>query len=97
MENKKNYMCEICGTYHDTVAGRAACEQACVKKQEAEVKKAEEAKKQAEYEARAAEVDAAFDHAYKLRDAFLKDYDSYAYTYHKFNREIPCGILSWVL
>ena len=81
MYTKPQYKCCICGKIYDSITERAQCELACVKKQEEEVKKAAELKKREEYNTRRAEVDKAFDHAYELRDKFLKDYDSY--TYHK--------------
>lgn len=73
------YMCAICGKSYDSIAQRINCEQTCLKKQEEEKKKAAEAKKAAEYADRKAEVDAAFDHAYKLRNQLIKDYGSYTY------------------
>lgn len=97
MENITSYKCAVCGSTYNSIANRAICEQACLKKQEEESKKAEKAKKQAEYDARVAEVNAAFDHAYKLRDAFVKDYGEYAYNYHKYMKEHPYTLLSWAL
>lgn len=80
MENKKPmYKCAVCGEVYDSIAQRMNCEQTCLKKKEEEERKAAEAKKAAEYETRKKEVDAAFDHAYELRDKLLKDYGSYAY------------------
>ena len=84
MENKTYakpmYKCAVCGEIHDSIAKRMNCEQACLKKKEEEERKAAERKKEAEYATRKAEVDAAFDHAYDLRNKFLKDYDSYTYS-----------------
>ena len=94
---KPMYKCAICDEVYESIADRMHCEQTCLKKREAEEKKAEEAKKQAEYEARIAEVDAAFDHAYKLRDAFLRDYKSYSYAYHKLVKDNPYTLLAWAL
>lgn len=86
MDNNENnvyckpaYKCGICGKEHGDVLSRARCEIACTKKKEEEERKAAELKKAAEYDARKKEVDAAFDHAYELREKFLKDYDSYSY------------------
>lgn len=76
---KPAYKCAVCGEIHETIYKRMNCEQTCLKKKEEEERKAAERKKAAEYEARKKEVDAAFDHAYELRDKFLKDYNSYEY------------------
>ena len=78
--DKKEYICAVCGKMHTDVVSRANCEIACMEKKAEEERKAAEAKKKAEYADRKAEVDAAFDHAYELRDKFLKDYDSYTYS-----------------
>ncbi len=80
MYYKPIYKCGICGKEYSTIAERSNCEQTCLKKQEEEAKKAAERKKAAEYEARKREVDMAFDHAYELKEKFLKDYDSYTYS-----------------
>lgn len=77
---KPMYKCAICGEVYESIAQRMNCECACLKKQEEEAKKAAERKKAAEYEARKKEVDMAFDHAYELKEKFLKDYDSYTYS-----------------
>ena len=95
---KPIYKCAVCDGVYDSIAQRMHCEQACLKKQEEEAKKAAEAKKQAEYNARVEEVNKAFDHAYKLRDEFIKDYGGpYVYNYHKFAKDNPYSLLSWVL
>lgn len=73
------YRCGICGKSHEDIYSRAKCEIACTEKKVEEERKAAELKKEAEYATRKAEVDAAFDHAYELREKFLKDYDSYTY------------------
>lgn len=79
MEKKTMYKCAICGGAYDSIAQRMNCEQKCLKKKEEEERKAAELKKAAEYEARHKEVDAAFDHAYELRDKMVNDYGSYVY------------------
>lgn len=85
MENKMyakhQYKCAICGTVFDDLRERVKCESACLKRQEDEAKKAEALKKAAEQAARKAEVDEAFTHAIQLKNAYLKDYDTYEYTY----------------
>lgn len=86
MENKMyakpQYKCAICGTVYDDLRERVNCESVCLHKQEEEAKKAAELKKKEEKAARKAEVDAAFDKAMQLREAYLKDYDTYIYTYN---------------
>ena len=77
---KPMYKCAVCGEVYDSIAQRMNCENTCLKRQEEEARKAAELKKEAEYATRKAEVDAAFDHAYELRDKFLNDYDSYTYS-----------------
>ena len=87
MENKmyarKAFKCGICDKEFNNVADRARCELACNARQEEEAKKAAALKKKEEKAARKAEVDAAFDKAMQLREAYLKDYDTYIYTYNK--------------
>lgn len=73
------YKCEICGKEYKTIAERAKCEAACVKKLEEDAKKAAEAKKKAERDARRAEVDMAIEKASKLLDEYMKAYGSYRY------------------
>lgn len=77
---KPAYKCGICGTEHSDVLSRAKCEIACTEKKAEEERKAAELKKETEYATRKAEVDAAFDHAYELRDKMVKDYGSYTYS-----------------
>ena len=83
MENKvcakPMYKCAVCGEVYDSIAQRMKCEQMCLKKQEEEERRAAELKKEAEYVDRKSEVDAAFNHAYKLKDKFVKDYGRYTY------------------
>ena len=74
------YKCGVCGKTHTDILSRAKCEIACTEKKAEEERKAAELKKEAEYATRKAEVDAAFDHAYELREKFLKDYGSYTYS-----------------
>ena len=75
MENKvcakPMYKCAVCGEVYDSIAQRMNCEQACLKRQEAE------------YNARIEEVNAAFEKAYKLRDKLVADYGEYYYS-HRF-------------
>ena len=79
MHARLAYKCGICDTEHDSIAERAACEMACLKKKEEEAKKAAEAKKQAEKKVREAEVTHAIDVAYDLMDKFIADYGTYTY------------------
>ena len=85
MENKMyttpKYKCGICGTIHDEIADRVKCETACLKKQAEEAKRAAEEKKRLEQKARKAELDLAIENVIKLRDAYVKDYGSYRYTF----------------
>jgi hypothetical protein len=92
MENKTYakpmYKCAICGEIYESIPQRINCEMTCLKKKEEEDRKAAELKEKEEYMTRKAEVDAAFDHAYELRDKFLKDYDSYAYSKNVSGRDM---------
>lgn len=85
MENKMYakpmYKCAFCEEVYEDAITRAKCELSCAKRQEEEAKKAAELKKKAEQAARKAEVDEAFAHAIELKNAYLKDYDTYEYTY----------------
>lgn len=83
--NNKPWKCGICGFAFKTIKERANCELICARKMEEEAKRAAEAKKKEEQAARKAEVDKAFDVAIQLRDAYLKDYDTYVYTTNTFN------------
>ena len=83
MYAKPMYKCAICGETYDNIAARIQCETKCYHQQELEAKKAAEVKKKEEQMKRKAEVDAAFDKAMQLREAYLKDYDTYAYEYNK--------------
>ena len=74
------YKCAICGKEFDNIQDRAKCELACLKKQEEEKRIAAEKKKKEEQVTRKKEVDEALAHAYKLKDQYIKDYGSYAYT-----------------
>lgn len=97
MDNKKNYMCAICGTAYETIADRAKCECACIAKQEEEAAKVAEAKKKEEYNARIAEVRKAFEYAQELNNKLHDDYGvSYMCYYHNTNG-LPYTLLSWVL
>ena len=77
---KPAYKCGICGEVYDDVLSRARCEIACTKKKAEEERKAAKLKKEAEYVDRKSEVDAAFNHAYELKDKFVKDYGRYTYS-----------------
>ena len=98
MENKmyakSQYKCAICGQIFDELRERVNCETVCLKKQEEEAKKAAELKKKAEQASREAEVDEAFAHAFKLRDAFVKDYGYYEYE-HNVTTNIPENDDEW--
>lgn len=94
---KPMYKCAVCGGVYDSIAQRMNCEQACLKKQEEEAKKAAERKRAAEYEARKREVDIAFDHAYELKEKFLKDYDSYTYSKSVSNFRDAIETFGWLL
>ena len=83
--NNKPWKCGICGSAFKTIKERMSCETVCIKKMEEEAKKAAEAKKKQEQATRKAEVDNAFDHAMKLRAAYLKDYDTYTYSVKTFS------------
>ena len=76
---KPMYKCGICGEIYDSIRERVCCEAACLEKQEEEERKATELKKKEEQAARKAEVDAAFEKFIQLKEAYLKDYDAYAY------------------
>ena len=56
-----------------------------------------EAKKQAEYNDRKAAVDAAFDHAYDLKEKFLMDYGSYIYSKTIRNSEDLLDAFGWLM
>jgi hypothetical protein len=79
MENVTYYKCAVCGSTYGSIANRAVCERACLKKKEEDERKAAEAKKAAEYEARVEEVNQAFEKAYELRDKLVEDYGEYHY------------------
>lgn len=85
MENKiyanPKYKCAICGEVYDKVENRMKCESACLKKQAEEAKRAAEEKKKLEQKARKAELDLAVENVIKLREAYVKDYGSYRYTF----------------
>lgn len=86
MENKmyakQAFKCSVCGKEYEQAMDRARCEIACLRRKEEEDRKAAELRKKEEKAARKAEVDAAFDKAMQLREAYLKDYDTYIYTYN---------------
>ena len=82
MYAKPMYKCAICGETYDNIAARIQCEIKCYQNQELEAKKAAEEKKKQEQIARKKEVDEAFDKAMQLKEAYLKDYDSYSYVYN---------------
>lgn len=73
------YKCELCGKKYATIAERAACEQACIKKQEEDAKRLAEEKKKVEQKARHAEVTKAIDNACDLLNKYMKDYGMYNY------------------
>lgn len=73
------YKCSICGKQYPTVAERAKCELACVKKLKEDAKKAAEAKKNAERDARKKEVTDAIEHTSDLISKYVKDYGAYSY------------------
>lgn len=85
MENSNNmyckptYQCGVCGAKYGTIAERAACEQACIKKQEEDIKRLAEEKKKAEQKTRHTEVTKAIDDACNLLDKYMKDYGMYNY------------------
>ena len=81
----KPWKCGICGSAFKTIQERMTCEAPCIKKMEEEAKRTAEAKKKEEQAARKAEVDKAFDVAIQLREAYLKDYDTYVYTTNTFS------------
>ena len=71
------YMCAICGNGYSSITERMNCEQACLKKQEEVEKKAAEAKKAAEQKIRKEAVDEAVANAFRLVNAYIKDYGHY--------------------
>ena len=100
MYTQAMWKCGICGEIYSSIAQRMQCEANCLQKQELEAKKAAEAKKKAEQAARKKEVDDAFDKAMQLREAYLKDYDTYAYEYSNVSNtleddELPFVKLLW--
>ena len=76
---KPTYRCAVCNTEHKSIAERIKCETACLTKQEEEAKKAAEAKKKAEQGVRKKELDDAIRIAYKLYNAYVKDYGVYEF------------------
>lgn len=82
------WKCGICGETYPNISQRMQCEMKCLQKQELEAKKAAEAKKKAEQAVRKKEVDDAFDKAMQLREAYLKDYDTYSYEYSKVSNKL---------
>lgn len=77
----KEYKCGICNKSYDKIEDRIECESKCYK----DYKKAEEAKKKAELEearkARKEELDLACKKYLELRNAYMKDYGHYTYSY----------------
>ena len=76
---KPTYQCGVCGAKYGTIAERAACEQACIKKQEEDIKRLTEEKKKAEQKTRHTEVTKAIDDACDLLSKYTKDYGMYNY------------------
>ena len=76
---KPTYQCGVCGAKYGTIAERAACEQACIKKQEEDAKRLAEEKKKAEQDTRRAEVTQAIDNACNLLNKYMTDYGIYNY------------------
>ena len=85
MENKMyttpKYKCGVCSTVYDSIEDRMNCEQTCIAKQKVEAKRVAEEKRKAEQEARKAELDMAIENVIKLKNAYIKDYGSYRYSY----------------
>ena len=76
---KPMYKCGICGEVYESIRERMWCETGCLHKQEVEEQKIAEIKKKEEQTARKAEVDAALEKYLQLKEAYLKDYDTYEY------------------
>ena len=83
MENKTYtkpmYKCAICDSIYENIAERVKCEQSCLKKKQEEEKKAATEKKMAEKKIRKEAVDEAVANAFRLVNAYMKDYGSYEY------------------
>lgn len=91
MYTKQVFKCGICGKEYFNVQDRANCELNCYKKQQEEAKKVAEAKKLAEKTARKKEVDDAFYNAMRLKNAYMKDYGHYSYTFNDDSNTLEHG------
>lgn len=78
--NETLYKCGVCGKAYESIAERAECELACVKRKTQEEAEAAAKMKAAEKDARFAEVTCAIDSAYELLNKCIKDYGEYVYT-----------------
>ena len=83
MENntyaKPMYRCALCDTIYDNIAERTQCEQSCLKRKAEAEKREALAKKNEEKRVRKEEVDNAVANAFKLINAFIRDFGPYEY------------------
>lgn len=81
----EKFKCAICGKEYEDIESRIDCETTCLcKRKEAEVKK-KELELAAEQNKRKSEVDAAYENYLELKDAYVKDYGVYTYSFVRNN------------
>lgn len=73
------FICAICGKEYNDILGRAKCEIECIGKREEEEKRAAAEKRAAEKKIRKEAVDEAVANAFRLVNAYMKDYGHYEY------------------
>jgi hypothetical protein len=76
LADNTGYLCAICGTEHESVEARHACETKCIKERKAAEELMRKQKLEEEKEARKKEIDAMYAHLNEKIKEYVKDYGS---------------------
>ena len=93
--DKLIYPCAICGTEHDSIEARHACETKCIKERRDAEELMRKQKLEEERDARKAEIDAMYVHLNEKIKSYVKDYGSIRLNRSvKYDNNFNCPTLS---
>lgn len=76
VNKKKSYSCAICGTEHESIEERHACETKCIKERRVSEELMKKKKLEEEKDSRKKEIDAIYAHLNEKIKDYVKDYGS---------------------
>lgn len=93
--NNTSYSCAICGSEHESVEARNACEAKCIKERKAAEKLMRKRKLEEEKDARKKEIDALYELLNEKIKNYVKDYGSIRLNRSvKYDNNFNCTTLS---